>query len=91
MSELNCCEEKNVTRPEAIANIVQSIACEENAIASVICAESKKIKKAIEIAQSVDDLVKVNTSVKETLVSLVNLEMILVSKLEEVSKFRRTK
>ncbi len=81
-TEFNCeCEPIN----EALADIVESIAHQENGLAKILDSESKKICKAICIAACVDDLVKVNKSVQNTIKQINNVQIVLISKLQEVS------
>ncbi len=70
---------------EALADIVESIAHQENGIAKILDSESKKICRAISMAECVDDLVKVNKSVQDTIKQINNVQIVLISKLQEVS------
>ena len=54
--------------------------------AFIICAEGEKIQRALEIADSTDDLINVNKSVKDTIVNIIKMQMLLQFKLEEASK-----
>ncbi len=85
MCELEICKPENaICIEQAIADVIESIALEEVGIANVINAEGCKIKKAIELATCVDDLVTVNKSVKSTLESIIKSQMLLNFKLEEI-------
>ncbi len=87
MCELEICTSKNaVCLDQAIADVIESIALEEVGIANVINAEGCKIKKAIELATTVDELVTVNKSVKSTLDSIIKSQMLLNFKLEEIAE-----
>ncbi len=70
---------------EALGDIVESIAHQENGIAKILEAESKKICRAISMAECVEDLVKVNKSVQDTIKQINNVQIVLNSKLQEVS------
>ncbi len=70
---------------EALADIVESIAHQENGIAKILDSESKKICKAICMAECVDDLIKVNKSVQDTIKQINNVQIVLIGKLQEVS------
>ncbi len=70
---------------EALADIVESIAHQENGIAKILDSESKKICRAISMAECVDDLLKVNKSVQDTIKQINNVQIVLISKLQEVS------
>ena len=77
---------KPVDKPQAIADVLESIALEEAGLAHIINAEGEKIQAALDLANNVDDLVKVNASVKDTLTNVIKLQMLLQFKLEEVCK-----
>ncbi len=66
---------------ESVCGVINSIACQENALAKVIYSESEKIQKAISANCTVDDLLKVNESVAYTLKCVIELEKILTKKL----------
>ena len=76
-----------VDRTQAIADIIESIALEETGLAHIINAEGEKIQAGLVIAKSISDLVEINSSVKDTLVNVIKLQMLLQFKLEEISKF----
>jgi len=76
-----------VDRCQAIADIIESIALEETGLAHIINAEGEKIQKGVALATCIDELVCVNTSVKDTLTNIIKLEMLLQFKLEEIGKY----
>ncbi|GEM_PF-5110173 len=76
-----------VSRAQAVADIIESIALEETGIAHILNAEGEKIQTGAAIARSVADLVSVNASVKDTLANVVKSQMLLQFKLEEIAKF----
>ena len=76
----------SVDREQAIADIIESIALEETGLAHIINAEGEKIQRALEIADSTDDLISVNESVKDTIVNIIKMQMLLQFKLEEATK-----
>jgi ADP-dependent phosphofructokinase/glucokinase len=76
-----------VDRTQAIADIIESIALEETGLAHIINAEGEKIQAGLVIAKSISDLVEINSSVKDTLVNVIKLQMLLQFKLEEIEKF----
>ncbi|MDO4534613.1 MAG: hypothetical protein Q4B63_02225 [Clostridium perfringens] len=76
----------SVDRGQAIADIIESIALEETGLAHIINAEGEKIQRALEIADTTDDLIDVNESVKDTIVNIIKMQMLLQFKLEEVTK-----
>ncbi len=68
-----------------LTDIVDSVAHQENGFAKILESESKKICKAIGIARSIDDLIKVDKSVQDTIKQINNVQIVLLSKLQEVS------
>ncbi|MFV0439950.1 MAG: hypothetical protein ACK5LV_01485 [Lachnospirales bacterium] len=79
MSSYNNCK---VTKEEAIAEVIQSIALEEKGIAKILDAEGEKILTAIDIAECVDDLCKINECVRNTIIDISKMQMLLQYKLE---------
>ena len=77
-----------IDKEQAIADIIESIALEETGLAHIINAEGEKIQRALEIADSTDDLINVNKSVKDTIVNIIKMQMLLQFKLEEASKIQ---
>ena len=75
-----------IDKEQAIADIIESIALEETGLAHIINAEGEKIQRALEIADSTDDLINVNKSVKDTIVNIIKMQMLLQFKLEEEAK-----
>ncbi len=75
----------DTTLVQSVTDVIESIALEEVAIANVIGSEACKIQKAITLAESVDDLVKINCSVASTLETIIASQMLLNFKLKEIS------
>jgi hypothetical protein len=69
--------------------IISSIASIEKSLAKILKSESLKIKSVIENSDNVKDLIRVNTSVKETIYYITILEFILTEKLKIVSDKKR--
>ncbi|MEG1791601.1 MAG: SpaA isopeptide-forming pilin-related protein [Clostridia bacterium] len=67
-------------------DIIESVALEEAAISHILNAEGEKIQKAVEKAVCIDDLLKVNCSVQNTISNITNLECVLFNKLRAVLK-----
>lgn len=65
-------------------DVIESIALVEAALAHILNAEGEKLQKAVKIACSVDDLLKINKSVRSTLIHATFLEHTLFAKLETV-------
>ena len=76
-----------IDKPQAIADVIESIALEEAGLAHIINAEGEKIQKALELANNINDLIDINSSVKDTLTNVIKLQMLLQFKLEEIGKF----
>lgn len=70
------------TRCQAITDIITSVALEQTALGHIINAEGEKIQKIVATAQTAEELLAVNQSVKATLDAITKLEMVLQSKLE---------
>ena len=72
----------DITREEAVGNLLESIAMEESAIAHILNAESEKINKVVSNPNStVEDLLAANKSVKRTIDAIVRMESVLQAKL----------
>jgi hypothetical protein len=57
---------------------------EEAGLAHILNAEGEKLQKAVALACSVDDLLKINKSVVTTINSVTQLEQVLLAKLQAV-------
>lgn len=66
--------------------VVNSIAHQENGLANILDNESKKICRAIGMAKCVDELIKIDESVQNTIKQINNVQIVLIDKLQEVSK-----
>ncbi len=71
---------------QAITDVIESIALEEVGLANVIAAEACKIEKALDLAETIDDLVKINCSVADTLEEVIKAQILLDAKLKKISK-----
>lgn len=70
------------SRCQAITDIITSVALEQTALSHIINAEGEKIQKIVASAQSAEEMLAVNNSVKDMLSSITRLEMVLQGKLE---------
>lgn len=72
----------DITREQAVGDIIESIAMEEKSIAHILNAESEKINKVVSQANvTVQQLMAINKSVKNSIDSIIRLESTLQSKL----------
>ncbi|WP_338750550.1 hypothetical protein [Bacillus sp. FJAT-52991] len=83
----------DISRQEAINLLLASVALEELALAHVVNAEAEKIQKVVGTLPphlthppSVQDLININKSVQNTLKKVIAKELILLFKLEEITK-----
>ncbi len=71
---------------QAYVDVIESIALEEAGLAHIINAEGEKIQKSLELAETTEDLLKINNSVKRTLATVNHSQMLLQFKLDEVRR-----
>ncbi len=77
---------KNKYNQDTFLNILNSIAREEEGISEILRAEAFKIKKAVEMADTVEDYIKLDESLSKTVRGLDSLQSLLIYKFEEVLK-----
>lgn len=71
-----------VTRPQAIADLIESVALQETGISHILNAEGEKIQAFVKMpGVTAAELLAVNASVQATVNAITRLEMILQSKL----------
>lgn len=68
----------------AINNIIDSVAKEQDALSTVISAESEKIKFAVSKCNTCKDIICINNSVESMIVTITNLEIVLQNKIKVV-------
>lgn len=75
-----------VTLDQAVIDLLESIALQENALSHILCAESKKMNAAMEM-DGIDlcKLLEVNDSATNMVHAVANLELVLKDKLEFIS------
>ena len=66
----------------ATNNIINSVAQEQEALATIISAESEKIKFATENCKDCKELICINNSVESMLTTITNLEIVLQNKIK---------
>jgi hypothetical protein len=86
MSELyKDIHDNQISRRQAVTDVIESIALEEKGIASILKMEAKKIQKVIDYPEPVvSDIILVNESVCRCLKNIIKLQILLEFKLEEV-------
>lgn len=71
------------SRREAITELIEAVAKQQEALAEILEAEHRKIQKAVELAGvDVDDLVEIDESVEKVLAAVTRLELALQLKLD---------
>ena len=76
----------SVTLDQAVIDRIESIALQENALSHILCAESQKMKAAMELdGLDLCKLLEVNDSATNMVHAVANLELVLKDKLEFVS------
>lgn len=71
-----------IDREDAITDIIQSIALEETALSHILNAEGEKIQAAVAMKEvSIDELIKINSSVESMVHAVTKLEAVLQNKL----------
>ena len=72
----------NVSRPQAITDILQSIALEEAALAHILNAEGEKLQCAVAMeCITAEKLIEVNETVRSTMEAAAKFEQALQAKL----------
>lgn len=71
----------NVSRPQAISDIIESVALEQTALSHILNAEGEKIQAAVANG-TICDMLAVNASVQSMVNTVTRLEMVLQMKLE---------
>lgn len=69
------------TRPQAISDIIESVALEQTGLSHILNAEGEKIQKVVANG-TIDQMMEVNKSVQSMVNTVSRLEMILQYKLE---------
>ena len=79
-----CCDCSDSSPCGCCGDVMESIALVESALARILNAEGEKLQRAVQLACNVDDLLKINQSVRSTLIHATFLEQTLFAKLETV-------
>lgn len=70
------------TRPQAVTDIIESVALEQTALSHILNAEGEKLQKIIATSSDPAVLIAANSSVEKMIKVVSYLEMILRTKLE---------
>ena len=62
--------------------MIESVALAEAALSHILNAEGEKLQRAVELAESVDELLEINKAVNRTIVNITHLEHVLYAKLD---------
>ena len=75
-----------VNQEQAVVDLLESIALQENALSHILCAEGKKMTTAMELdGLDLCKLLEVNDSATNMVHAVANLELVLKDKLEFIS------
>lgn len=81
-----CPEMPKVTMGQAVIDLMESVALQETALSHILCAESSKMKKAMDLdGLDLCKLLEVNDSATNMVHAVANLELVLKDKLEFIS------
>ena len=81
-----CPEMPKVSLDQAVVDLMESIALQETALSHILCAESRKMQKAMDLdGLDLCKLLEVNDSATNMVHAVANLELVLKDKLEFVS------
>ena len=84
------CKYCTTTKSQTVTNIIESIAIQETELAHIINVEGEKMQRGIALATNIDELISLDSSVKQTLSNVIKIQLLLQFKLEEIaSHFNR--
>ncbi len=78
-------ENNEITRGQAITDMIESIAQEQTALSHILNAEVKNLQKIVGLSTVPDDMeliLSTNKSVKQMVTSITRLEVLIQTKLE---------
>ncbi|MEG2116987.1 MAG: hypothetical protein RRZ69_04840, partial [Clostridia bacterium] len=85
------CEEKPCPPPpcptDVCADILESVALIETALSHILNAEGEKLQKIIACTDDIDEILRANKAINETVVNATHLEIILHDKLSRIKTF----
>lgn len=73
----------NEFKNESVGRLIKSIANEERSLGNILYQEGRKINRALCMTDCVDEIIKIDDSVQDTLKEIAKAEMLLLQKLEE--------
>ena len=83
---LECPALPRVSLDQAVIDLLESIALQESALSHILCAESQKMKTAMNMEElDLCKLLEVNDSATNMVHAVANLELVLKEKLEFIS------
>lgn len=83
---LECPALPRVTLDQAVIDLLESIALQESALSHILCAESQKMKTAMDMKEvDLCKLLEINDSATNMVHAVANLELALKDKLEFIS------
>ena len=83
---LNCPAIPKTCMDQVVVDLLESIALQESALSYILCAESQKMKTALNMEElDLCKLLEVNDSATNMVHAVANLELVLKDKLEFVS------
>lgn len=76
----------SVDLEQAITDIIESIAIEENALSNILHSEGKLLQKAGNTSANIDEFVLLNESVKEIVKSTLRFQTLLEFELDDATE-----
>ena len=85
-TSLECPALPRISLDQAVIDLLESIALQESALSHILCAESQKMKTAMNMEElDLCKLLEVNDSATNMVHAVANLELVLKEKLEFIS------
>lgn len=70
------------TRPQAITDMIESVALEQTALSHILNAEGEKLQKVVRLETDTENLRLTNASIQKTINAVTLLEIVLTKKLD---------
>lgn len=85
-NKMSCPSIPKVSLDQAVVDLLESIALQESSLSHILCAESMKMKSALDLDDlDLCKLLEVNDSATNMVNAVANLELLLKDKLEFIS------